>query len=370
LLLLAIVPYFLLYTCLYVIISTKKRAGGNPGSDVITPGKTAAGHRPLLSVIIPFRNEAAKLVMITGDLEKQEWPASHTEIILVDDGSTDGSFQEAVRLTTGRKNCRVISNQGSGKKEAIAAAIGMANGAMIVTSDADCRLNNGWLSGIALVYIESGADVIIGPVYPVVKPGIANLLLQVEAAAIQSVTEATAIIDHAVMASGANLAFTRDVAGKYLDFIRPEISSGDDMFLLHRAKREKRKIVFNYSDQAEVLTESPDTFKDFFKQRTRWSSKGVKYNDTDTLVVGLITLLTNLVVATGFVLALFIPGFIKIAVAAWIVKSVPDFLLILKKTANRNHGAIPVWLLPLSLIYPFYVSVVSIAGIFLRSSWK
>lgn len=370
LLLLLVVPYFLLYIYLFFIISIKSQAARKKEYKAFKVNRSGPLPQPFLTVIIPFRNEAGNLPLIIRDLALQTWPESLSEIVFIDDGSTDGSFAEASRLTSGMNNFRILKNQGSGKKEAIDTAINKTRGELIITTDADCRLNQEWLTGIAGVYSETMASLIIGPVYPHDKPGVANRLLLLESMAIQSVTEATAIIEHPVMASGANLAFTRELAGGYLDFIRPEISSGDDMYLLHRAKRENHKIVFNFSQGSEVYTEQPSGFREFLLQRIRWSSKATTYTDTDTRVLGAVTFFTNLLVAVLLVISLFIQGLFIIAVTFWLIKSVPDFMLLIKKSLIMNRMKLLPWFIPVQALYPFYVSVVSIAGIFHRPRWK
>ncbi|TFH36533.1 MAG: glycosyltransferase [Bacteroidia bacterium] len=370
LLLILIVPYFIIYILFFAVLMARPMAGNNPNITDAAGRERTVLNLPLLSVIIPFRNEAASLPAIIEDLALQEWPRSLTEIILIDDGSTDNSFAEAAMLAARIDNCRVIRNEGSGKKQAIAFAIGITSGDIIVTTDADCRLNHGWLTGIARVYNETGAEVITGAVYPLPNPGILNQLLHLEMMAIHSVSWATSVINHPVMASGANLAFTREVSAGYIDFIRPSISSGDDMFLLHHAKRDRRKIVFNYSEGAEVLTLPPTGLLRLIKQRIRWSSKGFKYRDSDTILLGAVTSLTNIFLISFLVLSAFIPGFFRIAAAAWFLKSVPDFLILLRAASVLNRRRLLLWFLPLHLIYPVYVLLVSFAGIIYRPPWK
>ena len=51
--------------------------------------------RPLVSVIIPVWNDATGLARCLSGLRSQSYPASHLELIVVDNGSSDGSYELA-----------------------------------------------------------------------------------------------------------------------------------------------------------------------------------------------------------------------------------------------------------------------------------
>jgi glycosyltransferase involved in cell wall biosynthesis len=62
------------------------------------------------------------------------------EIILVDDGSTDGSLQAAEGLVAGHADCTLVSlRRNRGKSAALAVGIEHASGAVIITVDADLQ---------------------------------------------------------------------------------------------------------------------------------------------------------------------------------------------------------------------------------------
>ncbi|HON87963.1 MAG TPA: glycosyltransferase family 2 protein [Spirochaetia bacterium] len=97
-----------------------------------------------LSVIIPARNEEHRLPILLESL-KQQRQKPH-EIIVVDDGSTDGTAEIARRY-----GCRVVHPDGSdwsGKSAACYAGAKVATGAYIVFFDADV-----FLAADALAYI-------------------------------------------------------------------------------------------------------------------------------------------------------------------------------------------------------------------------
>jgi len=68
----------------------------------VAPGTVAAPKRRLLSVVVPLLNEEATLQRLYQELEEGIAPTGlRWEVVFVDDGSTDGSYRELVRLPGG-----------------------------------------------------------------------------------------------------------------------------------------------------------------------------------------------------------------------------------------------------------------------------
>ena len=96
---------------------------------------------PDLSVVIPVRNEASSLETLYDELTQTltSWGRSY-EIIVIDDGSTDESFQILARLQAGDPRVRVIRfRRNFGQTAAFSAGFDYARGRVIVTSDGDLQ---------------------------------------------------------------------------------------------------------------------------------------------------------------------------------------------------------------------------------------
>jgi glycosyltransferase involved in cell wall biosynthesis len=116
-----------------------------------------------LSVVIPVRNEAASLEELHRELSEtlRAWGRSY-EIIIVEDGSTDESFQTLARLQARDERLRVIRfRRNFGQTAAFAAGFAHARGRLIVTSDGD--LQNDPRDIPAMVEtLERGHDIVCG----------------------------------------------------------------------------------------------------------------------------------------------------------------------------------------------------------------
>lgn len=116
-----------------------------------------------LSVVIPIRNEAASLDELyrelTATLRASDRPY---EIIIIDDGSTDGSFETLARLQALDAHLRVIRfRRNFGQTAAFAAGFEYARGRYIVTSDGDLQNDPKDIPGMVET-LERGFDIVCG----------------------------------------------------------------------------------------------------------------------------------------------------------------------------------------------------------------
>lgn len=122
-----------------------------------------AGSALKLSVVIPLFNEAESLHQLYGALDGViSLYADQGELIFVDDGSTDGSFEvlRALRDKDGRmKIVQLRTNRG--KATALAAGFREASGETIVTLDADLQDDPREIPRL-LAKLEEGYDLVSG----------------------------------------------------------------------------------------------------------------------------------------------------------------------------------------------------------------
>ena len=119
--------------------------------------------RRLLSVVVPLLNEEATLDELYQELDAALAPTGRAwEVVFVDDGSTDGSYRELVRLHAAHLNVRVVRlRRNFGKAAALAAGIEVAAGDAIVTMDADLQDDPAEIPNL-LAKLDDGFDVVSG----------------------------------------------------------------------------------------------------------------------------------------------------------------------------------------------------------------
>ncbi|MDT7952267.1 MAG: glycosyltransferase family 2 protein [Acetobacteraceae bacterium] len=98
----------------------------------------SGGHAtPLLSVVVPVRNEAANIRPLIDEIERALAPVSH-EIVYVDDGSTDATLEELRSAQRAVPALTVRRHRAScGQSAAIVTGVRAASGLWIATLDGD-----------------------------------------------------------------------------------------------------------------------------------------------------------------------------------------------------------------------------------------
>jgi glycosyltransferase involved in cell wall biosynthesis len=119
----------------------------------------ATSSSPVVSVIAPVRNGRAFLRELLAALERQTLPRERFEVVIGDDGSTDGSTDS---FATADEWVRVLRGPPQNSYAARNRAARAARGAVLAFCDADCRPEPEWLeSGLSAL---DSADVIAGRV--------------------------------------------------------------------------------------------------------------------------------------------------------------------------------------------------------------
>ena len=131
-------------------------------SQLIEVAQEAVVINPQLSVIIPAYNESETIRRVVDsvlglDISKQ--------IIVVDDGSTDGT-QETIRALQGRKGIEVVfHSRNQGKGAAIQTGIRLALGDIVIVQDADLEYDPQDILRVIQPILDGETDVVFGSRY-------------------------------------------------------------------------------------------------------------------------------------------------------------------------------------------------------------
>jgi glycosyltransferase involved in cell wall biosynthesis len=120
--------------------------------------------RPEVSVVIPMRNEAPNVAdlhrQLTSTLEAFGRPY---EIIAIDDGSEDETFEALARLQARDPRLRVIRfRRNFGQTAGFSAGFAHARGRFIVTSDGDLQNDPDDIPAMIELAERTGADIVAG----------------------------------------------------------------------------------------------------------------------------------------------------------------------------------------------------------------
>jgi cellulose synthase/poly-beta-1,6-N-acetylglucosamine synthase-like glycosyltransferase len=322
-----------------------------------------------ISVVAACRNEEENIPSLLSDLAAQDYNPDKFELIIIDDNSSDSTFNIASGYG-GIRNLKVIKNSGVGKKSAIKTGIEICTGELVVTTDADCRPGREWLKTIVSYYSENKPEMIIGPVAVKGSRGFFQRFQELEFLSLQGVTAGTAANGDPVMCNGANLAFTREAYKNHSLYLHEKKVSGDDIFLLHRLKKNKNnKIVWLESNDALVTTCTSGTWSSFLKQRARWVYKAGSYSDSSTIFLSIVTFVTILILPLLLIAGIFDPVFFFVFFSAFILKSIPDYLILRNTTSRYGRKRLMRWFVPSQFFYSYYIICVVLRAGYNRNRW-
>ncbi|UKT64023.1 glycosyltransferase family 2 protein [Pedobacter mucosus] len=328
-----------------------------------------------VSIIVAARDEEENIAKTIGDLIAQGYPKNLTEVIIIDDHSTDRTA--AIVLSYAEHHIKLIKlNEdralNSYKKKAIQTAISTCNGDLIITTDADCRMGNNWLSTVVGFYEENGYKMISSPVAYFQEKSLFERLQSLEFLYLIGLGASTIGNKNPSTCNGANLAYEKatfyEVGGfQGID----DLASGDDELLLHKiAEKYVDKIGFLKNRDAIVYTHAKESLGSFIQQRKRWASKSTRYKNKAIIVLGVFVWVFNISILANFIVGLFFPGFLMITLYQILFKMILESLFLWNITGFAKRRKLLLLIPILNVLHILYIIYIGIAGNSGKYNWK
>ena len=124
---------------------------------------TTKDKTPLVSIIIPCRNERDEIERVLKAVLAQERPAGDFEVIVADGMSDDGTREVLLRLAHGEPLVRIIDNPGAIVSTGLNAAIREARGSIIIRMDAHTSYASDYVRQCVQTLEDTNADNVGGP---------------------------------------------------------------------------------------------------------------------------------------------------------------------------------------------------------------
>ncbi|HLW16638.1 MAG TPA: glycosyltransferase, partial [Actinomycetota bacterium] len=119
---------------------------------------------PCVSVIVPVRDRREMLGRLLDGLREQKY--RDFEVIVIDDGSSDGSGDQAAAGSADDFNVRVLRTDGVGAVEARRRGVTASRAPYLAFTDSDCVPDPLWLQNAVAAFTD-GVDLVQGRTEPV-----------------------------------------------------------------------------------------------------------------------------------------------------------------------------------------------------------
>lgn len=225
-------------------------------------------YEPPLTVIVPAYNEAAVIEAALRSLLELDYP--EYEVLVVDDGSSDGTFAIASRLAGrhGGVTLRVVRQPNRGKASALNAGIAQAQHEFIVCVDGDSRLDRSTLRAAMRHFDDPRVGAVAGNVKVVNRDNVWTRLQALEyIQGLNLARRAQGFLRVVNIIPGPIGIFRREALARVGGYDTDTYAEDADLTL--KLLTADWHIV--YEDRAIAWTEAPERLLDLIKQRYRWT---------------------------------------------------------------------------------------------------
>lgn len=336
----------------------------------------------LVSIIVVARNEEQNISKCIHAALQQTYPADLLQLIVVDDNSTDNTFELAKSLKSIYPNLLVVKsnytqeNIVSFKKQAITQAIDIANGELIITHDADCIACERWIATVVDFYSHNkGVKAIAMPLKFNTGKGILHHFQEQDLAGLMGITAGSMFYNIPLMANAANMAFEKNAFQKVNGFVGNEnVPSGDDIFLFLKIKKaySDKAIYFLKDKDVIVITSACNNINDFFQQRMRWLSKSSNIGNIWITGILVASYLFNFLLLLSLVISIFSKSYLLsvFCLGIYFLKWLTEYYLVRSSSYFLQQPFSIMNYLVCNMLHHIYVITFGAISLFANYKWK
>lgn len=208
------------------------------------------------TILIPAWNESMTIKQCIESLLNQtyrDWKA------IISAGGQDGTYNIAMELSSQDSRLNVIEQLPKGKNAALAEALEIADGEVIVILDADSVVEPSWLSSL-LGRLDCGFSAVCGNYYPIRDTWVSRS---------EQMEKISSYLIHrkAILQGSGSIAVHRKILMQSGGF-PANITVGVDWDMDARLK--KQGLTVGFAKEAKVSTQRPATLKEYWRNELRW----------------------------------------------------------------------------------------------------
>lgn len=355
------------------VVATPARAGGAPAPPT--------GGWPDVDVVVAARDEADALPATLASLRAVAYPGT-LAIYVVDDRSTDGTadvvrsaaaLDPRVRLVQVRRPSR----RWAPKVHAVDQGLRAGRGAIVLTTDADCRVPPGWVRAMVAPFADPDVVLVLGTV-TTRGPGEARSFRErfeaIDWLSLMLASRSMVRAGRAFASSANDQAYRRSAFERAGGFgIAGRAPSGDEDLLAQRLMRlPAARAVFLDHPDATVLTTPMPSWRALLQQRRRWVSRYHhvdQYHPVFWVAIALLGL-QSVALAAALLALPFTPHAAPVVLGLWALKLTVEIggaHVGLVRLGRRDLTGAP--LVGWALLHPFFIGAAVIASLTRPASW-
>ncbi len=219
-----------------------------------------------LSIIIPAHNEERVIEKTVRNLKNLIYPKKF-EVIVVDDGSTDRTYEIAKRI----KGIMVLKKERGGKASALNFGLKKAKGEIVAVVDADSYPKKDALLK-AVPFFSEGAAAVTTSIFVKNAQNVMENLQKIEYVMIAWSRKLLEALNSIFVTPGPLSLYRTSVLRKTGGFDEKNMTEDIEIAWRLMSKGYKIKMALD----SETFTNPPDTFRKWWHQRIRWNVGGIQ----------------------------------------------------------------------------------------------
>ncbi len=222
---------------------------------------------PSVSILIPAYNEGGSIEKTLENILRIDYPKKKIDVIVIDDGSLDGTYQKAKKYE--RRNLKVLTKKNGGKANAINFGLKHAKGEFVVVMDGDSLPSKSALKNCMKYFNETNVVAVTTRILPT-REKLWQKLQHVEGMLVSFQRKLHEFPNVINCTPGPFSVYNKKILEKVGGFDEKNLVEDVEIAWRLLSRGYKIKLAFD----AHVDCVYPYSFNMWWKQRTRWSIGG------------------------------------------------------------------------------------------------
>src|SRR3989338_1633223 len=261
-----VIFYVLIFLTLYIQVFFLLTFFENRKKIVIRKGNTKLKFHPSITIIVSCWNEDKTIYRTIRSLLGLDYPKEKLKIFLIDDGSTDNTWNFIKRFEK-YSNISIFHKENGGKHSAINLGLEHVQTDFVACLDADSFVHPQALNRMVQCFLDNKDIMAVIPATIIHNPkSFSQNLQKIEYFASIFVKKMLGILNGLHVTPGTLPIYRREVFDKIGGFRKAHNTEDGEIAL----RMHQHNLRIDYCHDAYVYTVAPDSLYKLYKQRLRW----------------------------------------------------------------------------------------------------